>query len=333
MNTKIMKCLRYFCKRSNILVKQTAEMGDAVATEFVTTRDGNGHSCPLLPPGDTILQLESFEAPTTNAGSFSFEGVDMPYVGNPTYTFSRLITKKPNLTVIRYQRHGDLVGMPDVPPPDAWLIDPKRDRLETPVDDRGLVQQDALIDMVYDLIDPNFRWPKELSIDHVYHDEEWYYSVWAPECGGEFRELPIHKMLVRRMWENVKHKVVIPPAVPSEEVMRYRLESWAVASGLLRSIRNTERVRYFALQRFVERGGSPGELTDEFFGLDEIAQEWALDRLSRYARVTEIGLERLERIPPEFRLVRPDTPLSEMAERLAKIAGAEALHMVNRPAA
>ena len=74
MNTKYIKFRLYFsCKRSNIWLKQTAEMGDAVATEQIAQRDGDERCSSLLPPGETSeLDIKSFG---DNCRSFFVQGI------------------------------------------------------------------------------------------------------------------------------------------------------------------------------------------------------------------------------------------------------------------
>jgi len=50
--------LRFFCKSSNILLKQTARMGESMAHQYIALRDGNMLGAMLLPPGKTGLVID-----------------------------------------------------------------------------------------------------------------------------------------------------------------------------------------------------------------------------------------------------------------------------------
>ena len=54
-----------------------------------------------------------------------------------------------------------------LPPPDVWHFTPGKDEpLPTPLDERGLVDVDALIATVRETIDPHFAWePSERPDD------------------------------------------------------------------------------------------------------------------------------------------------------------------------
>lgn len=236
----------------------------------------------------------------------------------------------PKRDVGRYHRQGDIAGISGLPPYDAWQIDPWKDRFETPTDDRGLVDVDQLFVIVKSAVPADYQWRPELSLDHIYYDEALYKSSDAPPSAASFCELSVNKMIVLREFENVKHIIMLRPRMPSEEVMRLRVESWIVARSLFKSIRNLELLerRRQLREDQIERDNSI--LPPEFDGEDEIGQEYMRTAYERHSRGFEINLGRLEGLPQEFRLVEPEGERRELGERLCRVVGAEALHMVHK---
>lgn len=260
---------------------------------------------------------------------------DLTNVGLPTFPFEHTLDNlyERRGHIVRYRRDGDIPGEPGWPDPDAWLINPARDKLETPTDDRGLVRYNALIRDIKDTLSPDYEWPNEVSLDHMYYEEEWYRSVWAPDCAVRFRELSVHKAIVPRVFENWKHLIVIPPAVPSEEVMHLRIESWDVATKLFLSICGTEVWKRRAERRALQLVEKPQTLPPARAGDDVIGREIIGEMLSRHFKGVEHNLARLELLPPEFRLADPEDEPLQIANRLHPYVSANALYMVDQVAA
>jgi len=83
-------CLYFSCKRSNIGLKQTAEMEEAVATEFGTTRDGIGHSIPLPPPGE-ISEFDPTRNPERQRSGFFVVRNFIKDKGGDDYSARRIV--------------------------------------------------------------------------------------------------------------------------------------------------------------------------------------------------------------------------------------------------
>lgn len=85
------------------------------------------------------------------------------------------------LRASKYMRDG-------LPPRDVWLHDPKKDGLlETPLNNRGLVDLDALVAGVKSTVDPSYDWTS--TFNDVHH-LQWYearYPNVADENGVNFR--------------------------------------------------------------------------------------------------------------------------------------------------
>jgi hypothetical protein len=58
-----------------------------------------------------------------------------------------------------------------LPPPDAWLIDPRQEKIETPLDERNLIDIPKLIGAIKLTVDPSYQWGGELDVHHFYWPE------------------------------------------------------------------------------------------------------------------------------------------------------------------
>lgn len=129
---------------------------------------------------------------------------------------------------------------PWLPPPDAQLYDPdKSGCIETPVDERGLVDLDRLVTLVKQTVRPEFSWSS--SFNDIHH-LQWFASNYpASEVTdglvdmNEFRELVNRKAFIPRVFHNWIHHVTLPPPVPSIEVMKYSIDAQRVAMSLSRT--------------------------------------------------------------------------------------------------
>lgn len=236
--------------------------------------------------------------------------------------------------VITLPRRGDLsvdMGYEALPPRDQWLVDIDNTQIDTPVDERGLVDPREVIRVVGSMVQPEFEWPNRLSVHHMYWNARWYGFPSAGPKAELFRELSIHKMLVRRMFENVLHKVMVPPAVPSAEVMEGRIESWSVAWNLFSSVRTVVRwekseERYLEM---VKQGTFPEGYETE----DEIGRAILRGAVQRYFKGIDLHMRRLGEVPTEFRLIEPDDITAsprhrqEFGKRLGQVVAPKALPM------
>lgn len=254
---------------------------------------------------------------------------------------AELITPSNELTVSypsiivpdRNAQWGDIAGATGLPPEDAWLINPYKDKFPTPVDDRGLVDIGVLIQAVKDTVDPNYKWPSHLSVHHFYWEEAFYRSVFAGEWARKFRELSIHKGIVPRVFENWLHIVTLPPDVPDPEVMRQRVLSWAVAEDLFGSVCRAVAWEKRARKRAEDVQNNLINLPEAFNGEDLLGKEILQEILRRHFRGVEMHLARLNEVPEEFRLVDPTDDTEVLAQQLGRLVGPRALHLVRAVAA
>jgi hypothetical protein len=188
-----------------------------------------------------------------------------------------------------------------LPPRELWRFNPDEDeRLPTPVDERGLVDVEKLINLVKITVDPAFTWrlDEEPNKHHLYWRKAFYpvkeESLVSPH---EFRNLAVNKVLIPRAFHNWLHRVTDEPPVPSEEVMHYRVEAQRVALELFKSARRSKRL----------------------IRLDKLSDTELEERLTRNFEEFSASLERANAIPEEYRLINPSDYKLETARDIHAI--------------
>lgn len=211
-----------------------------------------------------------------------------------------------------------------LPPKDAFLFLPRRlsDRIPTELDHNGVVDIHATIESVKECIDPNYEWNNQTSLHHFQWPGEWYTSA---RFNGDyipykFINLPISTGVVLREFENVLHRVTLPPPVPSREVMQYRIESWHVAKNLFQTARKTIQWQKIQRKRREYVKNNPSILKVGFDGQDVIGEEIMFEILDKHFNSYEQLLEKQEAIPEEHRIVDISGPPQIVAKRLGRIA-------------
>ena len=136
--------------------------------------------------------------------------------------------------------HAPMPMRDGLPPQDVWLYNPRtKGKLETPIDERGLVDLDQLVAMTRQTIDSNYSWT---STFNDIHHLQWYETMYPNHSNDEdglnlhdFRELINRKAYVPRVFHNWIHSITLPPPVPSREVMQYCIDSQRVAISLAKT--------------------------------------------------------------------------------------------------
>ncbi len=112
------------------------------------------------------------------------------------------------------EAHGEFVR-DRLPPRDVQLHDPRRDGLlETPLDERGLVDLDRLVDLARATVSPEFGWE---SRENDVHHLQWprrHYDIAGAMVDVEtqvFRNLVNRKAYVPRIFHNWVHYITAPP--------------------------------------------------------------------------------------------------------------------------
>lgn len=116
-------------------------------------------------------------------------------------------------------------------------------QLPARVDDRGVVDIYATVQDALDLVDDQYVWPRSGWRPADIHHFVWERAKYLPQqwqgdrIPSEYREIPYHKGYLPRQLHNFIHAVIAPPPIPDYEVMRSRVESYAVAKRLFASAR------------------------------------------------------------------------------------------------
>lgn len=216
--------------------------------------------------------------------------------------------------------------VPDIftlPPPNVRLIKPG-EMIETPIDKHGLIIIPQLLSAVRATIHPDFDWldtPLNPSVHHVYHPENDYSRELIDGTFSEakFRNLPPNKVRVPRVFENWLHEITIPAPKPSQKVMRYEVEAWNVAKDLFRVAREAIKSERQARDRREDVAARPHILKPEYEGQDINGEEFFQKVFDKIYWSLEEHSRRLNRIPPEFRLIHIGEEPEKFAPRLGRL--------------
>lgn len=137
----------------------------------------------------------------------------------------------------------DVLASLHLPPRELWLFNPEVDgKLPTPIDERGLVDTPTLINLMKLTVEPGYNWQSQfVDVHHLQWPDRWYpRSNQNEDSPHVFRNLAVSKVIVPRVFHNWIHRTTEPPAMPSEEVMQYRIDAQRVAIALFRSVRSAK---------------------------------------------------------------------------------------------
>jgi hypothetical protein len=202
-------------------------------------------------------------------------------------------------------------------------------KIPTPVDERGLIKIPELIIAVKETVVPDFYWSGSPSNHHFYFHESWY-----PNNRGEnanpavFRNLPIHRGIVPRVFETWLEKITIPAEVPQAEVREYRIQAWTVARGLFKMARKSIQTERLARRRKQLLQANPRLVDNGFDGEDPIGEEIMAEIFDKDFRGFERHMEMNEKIPQEHRLIELDMPRELVARDLGKVVMKPALNFI-----
>lgn len=227
---------------------------------------------------------------------------------------------------------GDESGYRLLPPQNLWQVELEPgERLPTPIDSRGLVDIPATVSLVKSIVPRDYGWAPNLSVHHFY----WPYAGYeeAGPTARAFRELPIHKGLTLREFENLLHAILAPSPIPDREVMAYRVEAWQVAHDLFTSARQAIAWERRMRRREALIRSKPDILPAEFNGEDRIGREVLSEILDKNFTGMEQHLERATSIPPEYWLFNPESATEALATQLGQLVVPNAVLLVNAVAA
>lgn len=209
--------------------------------------------------------------------------------------------------------------------PSLWLPSPEfwnlpKEPIETPRDKLGLIDIDELIVAVKETVTPDFNWSSPDSTHHFYWPSADYLYDTAWTKGrkkfneSSFRELPIHKGELPRVFENWLHIVTLPPTKPPREVMEYRMEGYHAAKSLFHSVREVIKWMKRSDRRAQDIANNVIRSADN----NEYAEEYVANIIAKHFKGVEQHTKALEQVPPEFRLIEPTSSPHELAKNLGK---------------
>jgi hypothetical protein len=196
-------------------------------------------------------------------------------------------------------------------------------KIPTPIDERGLVDTDAVIAIAKSTVDPEYKWQKDPDIHHFYWYEGWYPDNFVPSNPHVFRNLAIHKGLMPRDCHEWIEKITIPPAVPTASVMQYRIEAWSIAKNLFKSARMTINRERQAINRPLTLELHSDVLTkSQGSNIDKV---WLHKEFERHFNGVLINLGRNANLPPEHRLIDQEKDIDEIATALGRVVRKKAI--------
>lgn len=196
-----------------------------------------------------------------------------------------------------------------LPPEEQRLWDIKTDgKLETPLDGRGLVDLDALVELGKRTIEPTYDWASPFN---DVHHLQWPAATYKAESttAHEFRELVGRKTYIPRLFHNWLHHITEEPALPSEEAMTHSIRAEEIAKAISTTVQMAVR------------------LTRKK-GISEIKREHELER--KFEAYT-LYVENARLVPIEFQLLKlAEIEARNVDEMLAvnKQLGKRALHQI-----
>lgn len=212
----------------------------------------------------------------------------------------------------------------ELPPRDAWLIDPTdpEQLIATPQDEFGLIDTLSLLQRVKATVDPSYVWPRQTRDHHLYWPEANYPfvpGVPASYNPRHFRELPIHKVRIPLQFERWLHTVTIAPEIPDPEMMRVRVDAFQRARLIYKKAHDTVREERLLYQRRRQVARNPDVSRFVVDGVDVASEAYFSETINLAFDALLHHLEDHERIPPEHRLFDPSQAPHTIATELGRI--------------
>lgn len=133
--------------------------------------------------------------------------------------------------------HASYEGMQSgawVPPPEMQLWNAAQEKLETPLDARGMVDLDELVKVTKQTVDGEYDWTSPFN---DVHHLQWPNAAYEDTTEHDFRELARRKAYLPRKFHNWVHVVTEPPPLPTKEAMRHAIRAERTARMLAATAR------------------------------------------------------------------------------------------------
>ncbi|MDB5168710.1 MAG: hypothetical protein JWO41_66 [Candidatus Saccharibacteria bacterium] len=250
-------------------------------------------------------------------------------------------TKASGATKVRQRQkqgrpRGDTPGLREYPP-EYMIKKEARDLppIEPPVNEFGLIDIDDLVRQVKSRVRRSHRWSRSIMVAHFYHPEEEYLSHSDP-VARTFRDLPVHKAVVPRDFENFFHDNTLQPQMPNVEVMHEVVSAWKVTKDAFLVAKELawweKRDENHSLMRWFRDMDVTATVEHKTFALSPVVagiQDRLRDGL-------QLNLANLEAVPPEFRVTEVPpagmTPV-EVATMLGRVVAPSAMTLTEKIAA
>lgn len=206
------------------------------------------------------------------------------------------VTSGPENFSTSNERLGHLAG---------FLIKDPRQKMETPLDECGLVDIRELVNGVRSYVVEDYVWQGKDSKHHICWERNAFTepnpSVRDIEIAREFRGIELHQIDLPRDYHDLLHEVTIPVTPPDEEVMRLRIDEWKIVCDLFRSVATIGREKIHSEQ-------------DIAYRINRATVGEKLDVIRRCLRLHK-------KIPTEFHLVSTVEPFQDIVglERMTHI--------------
>ena len=115
-----------------------------------------------------------------------------------------------------------------------WNIETEG-KIETPLDNRGLVDLDLLVELGKQTVEPDYEWRSPFN---DVHHLQWPGIAYKneSEIAREFRELVGRKAYIPRRFHNWLHHITELPPLPSEEAMVHSIEAEHIAKAIAATV-------------------------------------------------------------------------------------------------
>lgn len=158
----------------------------------------------------------------------------------------------------------------------------------TPVDSRGIVIPERVIDIVKSVYPPDipiYTPGEEVSI----HELHWEASAYTTATAKTFRMLPPLRLRLPRSFHSVLHIATLPVKPPREETMRRYNENWQIALSLFSAASLVRKQRGLTRRRL-------RELADHIEQYDKISDEMLSETIHYFAKREEGSLRHFARV-------------------------------------
>ena len=177
---------------------------------------------------------------------------------------------------------GEVRSAAWLPPRDAWTWSAEQGLLETPLDQKGLVDLDALVALGKITVESGYDWSSSFNDVHHLQWPQGAYVGDAPVVAQDFRELVRRKAYVPRQFHNWLHYITLPPPLPTEEAMRCSIHAERTARSL----------------------AATAQLAVKLTRMKDIPENKLLERLKEEFDHYTLYIENARLVPEEFQLLR-----------------------------